>query len=118
MARDGGDRTLPLVRAATEYQFLNRVSQVRILPGARGLTCRYIVQQHHLMIDSKPVVSASYTCCDEGHFAPDLAVCSPAVPCGGRWQFIPQPVALVDSGFTHTRRPHSNARVRGRWHYH
>src|SRR4051794_1840011 len=36
MARDGGDRTLPLVRAATEYQFLNRESQVRILPGAPG----------------------------------------------------------------------------------
>src|SRR3954469_18902861 len=102
MARCDDDVTFLLLTAAMSLLFLNRVSQVRILPGARGLTCRYIVQQHHLMIDSKPVVSASYTCCDEGHFAPDLAVCSPAVPCGGRWQFIPQPVALVDSGFTHT----------------
>jgi hypothetical protein len=34
----------------TSSLFLNRVSQVRILPGAPRLTCDYALSQHHLLI--------------------------------------------------------------------
>src|SRR4051812_35757257 len=41
VARADDEGTLALVRRAKTPSFLNRVSQVRILPGAQRVTCNY-----------------------------------------------------------------------------